>query len=430
MVAKITTPHSISRALNYNEQKVQKGIAAFLFAGNYLHNAEELNFYLKLQRFERLIEQNSAKTNSLHISLNFHPSEIISKEKLTQIAEDYMNKIGFGEQPFLVYQHFDAGHPHLHIVTTNIKENGKRIDTYNIGKNESQRAIKEIELKHGLIKAAGRNADKIESVETVSVQKARYGLAETRRSISNVLALVVNQYKFTSLPELNAVLKLYNVVADRGSEESRTYKNRGLHYRLLDEHGNKIGVPVKASSIYFRPTLQYLEEKFVQNESLRLPLQPKLKMAVDWALSKKPTSITEFVFQLRKENVMAVIRENEGGFIYGITFIDLRNKVVLNGSDLGKAYSAKTIRERIAINAGEEQKPVANLLAKKDNGNSSLLINKEAPMETKEAQDQKQASARATKENLFEHLMNKEKNDLRIPFDFTRKKKKRKKPKL
>lgn len=430
MVAKITTPLSINRALNYNEQKVQKGKAECLFAGNFLQQPNELNFYQKLERFQKLIEQNSAKTNTLHVSLNFHPSENFSKEKLVQIAEAYMKGIGFGEQPFLVYQHLDAGHPHLHIVTTNIKENGKRIDTYNIGRNQSQKARKEIEIAYGLMKAEGKNICASENPEAARVQRVKYGLAETKRSIANVLGLVVNQYKFTSLPELNAVLKLYNVVADRGSEESRTYKNRGLCYRLLDKHGNKIGVPVKASSIYFKPTLKFLEEKFVQNESLRIPLQSKLKMAVDWVLSKKPKDITDFVFQLKKENVMAVIRENENGFIYGITFIDLRNKVVFNGSDLGKIYSAKAIRERIAVNANQEQKSVVNLLAKKESGDSAILINKVQSQDAKEAQDQKQSSARAGKENLLELLMNKEKNDLRIPFDFTRKKKKRRKPKL
>src|SRR5215831_14380460 len=157
MVAKITTPHSIKRALNYNEQKVQKGKAELLFAGNYLQTREELNFYSKLERFEKLIEKNSAKTNTLHISLNFDPSEKLSKEKLVGIANLYMSKIGFGNQPYLVYEHRDAGHPHIHIVTTSIQENGKRINTYNIGKNQSEKARKEIEVEFGLVNAASRD---------------------------------------------------------------------------------------------------------------------------------------------------------------------------------------------------------------------------------------------------------------------------------
>src|SRR6478752_8955562 len=151
MVARITSPHSIQRALNYNEQKVKNGQAELLHAANYLKDTEQLNFYDKLQRFKDLIILNErAKTNTLHISLNFHNSDMLSKEKITEIAVEYMDKIGFGEQPFLIYQHFDAGHPHLHIVTTNIQANGKRIDTFNIGRNQSEKARKEIEQKFRL----------------------------------------------------------------------------------------------------------------------------------------------------------------------------------------------------------------------------------------------------------------------------------------
>jgi hypothetical protein len=429
MVAKITTPISINRALNYNEQKVQKGTAQCLFAGNFLHRADELNFYQKLAWFQKLIEQNTSKTNTLHISLNFHVSENFSKEKFIEMAETYMRKIGFGEQPFLVYQHFDAGHPHLHIVTTNIKENGSRIDTYNIGKNQSQKARKEIEAAYGLTKADKKCNEQKDKVEAIPVQKIRYGSAETKRSISNVLGHVINQYKYASIAELNAVLKLYNVVADRGSEESRTYKNRGLHYRLLDEKGNKIGVPIKASSIYLKPTLKYLEEKFTQNESLRSPYKARLKTAIDWSLSKKPASLHEFVSALKKENITAVIRQNEEGFMYGITFIDHRNKTVFNGSALGKNYSAARIKERIAGGAAE-QKPLVNLLSKKETNASLLLKAKEPSRQENEALEQKEKGADLTKDNLLQLLMNKEKMGPGIPYDFIKKKKKRKKPKL
>jgi hypothetical protein len=429
MVTKITTPFSINRVLNYNEQKVHKGKAQCLFAGNFLQNVNELNFYQKLERFQKLAEQNSSKTNTLHISLNFHPSENLSKEKLIQIAECYMGKIGFGEQPFLVYQHFDAAHPHLHIVTTNIKENGIRIDTYNIGKNQSQKARKEIEISYGLIRAEGQLKENKEIVEAVNVQRVKYGLAETKRSIANVLSHVLNQYKFTSLPELNAVLKLYNVAADQGGKESRTFKNHGLHYRLLDEKGNKIGVPIKASSIYFKPTLKYLEEKFTQNESLRLPYKSKLKTAIDWTLSKRPANMVDFVFELKKEKITTAIRQNEQGFMYGITFIDHRNKVVFNGSDLGKQYSAAGIQERILKRSSEAKVAKPNLLEKPIN---SVSHTREISQfkETKQDPDQKQSSQRSTKNNLLELLTGKERNDYRIPFDFIKKKKKRRKPKL
>ena len=154
MVTKITTTNSIAAALNYNEKKVQKGNAVCLQAINYLPEAKNMNFYQKLHGFERRNSLNErATTNTLHVSLNFDPSEKHSNEKLVLIANQYMQKIGFGEQPFLVYKHEDAGHPHIHIVSTTIKNDGSRINTHNIGRNQSEKARKEIEQAYGLVRA-------------------------------------------------------------------------------------------------------------------------------------------------------------------------------------------------------------------------------------------------------------------------------------
>src|SRR5438309_7591536 len=157
MVATIKTPTSIVRGHNYNEQKLHKGVAECIYAGNFLREANELNFYQKMARFDQLISLNGAKTNSLHISLNFDPSDKPGKDKLVEIAALYMEQIGFSDQPYLVYQHHDAGHPHLHIVTTTIKNDGSRIDTFNIGRNQSEKVRKEIELRYNLVVAAGKN---------------------------------------------------------------------------------------------------------------------------------------------------------------------------------------------------------------------------------------------------------------------------------
>ena len=195
--------------------------------------------------------------------------------------------------------------------------------------------------------------------------KIKYGVTETKRGISNVLAFVLQQYLFTSIIELNAILKLYNVLADRGSAKSRTYRYGGLNYRLLNESGNKTGVPIKASSIYFKPTLKYLQARFQENESLRLAFKPRLKTAIDWVLSKKPMNMEDFVFQLKKENVAAIIDPNETDFQFGITFIDHRTKVVFEGIDIGTQYTVRAIKEKISSQEKEEKHSFRNLLEKR-----------------------------------------------------------------
>ena len=349
MVAKITIPKSIEAALNYNEKKVQKGAAECLHAANYLSEAKNMNFYQKLNVFEMLNNLNSrATTKTIHISLNFDPSEKLSNDKLIEVANVYMEKIGFGEQPFLVYKHEDAGHPHIHIVSTTIKDDGSRINTHNIGRNQSEKARKEIEQMYGLVKAERQQQLMKPGIKPVDAQKAVYGKSETKRSISNVVGAVFSQYKFTSLPEFNAALKQFNVVADRGKEEGRIYRNRGLVYHILDSDGNKVGVPIKASSIACKPILDNLEKKFIANEAAKEPLKQRTKNIIDECLQSSPGSIKNLVTTLNQKNIYTVLRQNAEGRLYGITFVDNQNKVVFNGSDLGKGYSAAALQSKLA----------------------------------------------------------------------------------
>jgi len=347
MVAIIHTANSFHTALNYNEQKVKQQKAKCIMAVNYPKDADQLNFYQKLNRLTKQASLNdNTKRNSLHISLNFDPSEKLEREKMEAITEHYMNKIGFGKQPYLVYEHHDAGHPHLHIVTTNIQRDGKRISLHNIGRNESTKARKEIEIKYKLVKADDKKLKQTQNIQPVLLTKIQYGKSETKRSISNLLRSVIDQYKYTSLAELNAVLKLYNVMADRGEEDSRIFKKHGLLYRVLDEKGNKIGVPIKASSIPDKPTLFNLEKKFSENKIRREADKKHLKNTIDWIMIKPLKSLEQFKEALQKEKISVVIRQNEEGIIYGLTYIDHHTKSVFNGSDIGKAYAAKMMAEK------------------------------------------------------------------------------------
>lgn len=350
MVAVIHQSKSLKNVLNYNEQKLKQGKATCLTAANYPKSVDKLNFYQKLNRLTHQAELNErTKVNAVHISLNFDTTEKIPESMLKKIADSYMGKIGFGKQPYLVYQHKDAGHEHLHIVTTNIKADGKRIELHNLGRNQSEKARKEIEIDFDLVRADSKKLEQAYQVKPVNVQKVVYGKSDTRRAITNVLDGVLNKYRYTSLPELNAVLKQYNVAADRGTDDSRTFQKGGLVYRVLDEAGNKTGVPIKASLIYNNPGLKYLEEKFIENEHLRTPHKRHVKNAIDWILTsnKEELSLQKLGEALKKESVDMVLRENKEGIIYGITYIDHKNRVVFNGSDLGKAYSAKGLLERL-----------------------------------------------------------------------------------
>ena len=178
----------------------------------------------------------------------------------------------------------------------------------------------------------------------------RYGKIYTKRAIGNVLAEVLANFKFTSLPELNAVLNLYNVHAERGEEGSRLYRFNGLQYRVLDADGETVGTPIKASLFHDRPTLKNLEKLFVKNDVARQQYKKRLQTSISFMLkSKRPKSLQELKALLHREGIRLIPRLNKDGIIYGITYVDLKTKCVFNGSALGKQFSAKALLESIHL---------------------------------------------------------------------------------
>lgn len=348
MVAIIKTGHSIHNIFNYNENKVKQGVAVCIGEGNYPLDVDKMNGTMKLNRFlKQLALNDNVKRNSVHISLNFDSSEInLPKEKLIEITNTYMEKIGFGQQPYLVYQHHDAGHPHIHIVSIKVRADGCRIDMQNIGRNQSETARKEIEKSFALVVAEkGLKKQPLELLPIYS-SKIHYGQIQSKKAIANVLDAVLASYKYASLPELNAVLNQYNVYADRGSENSRIFKANGLVYRILDQNGKPIGVPIKASDFHNKPTLKFLEEKFIANKNKSITHSKRVKNLVDLALLNQKLTLPELSKTLEKKGIVIVSRTNSEGLVYGITYVDHTTKCVFNGSSLGKEYSAKAIQER------------------------------------------------------------------------------------
>lgn len=338
-------------ALQYNENKVMEGKADLIMASGFAGNIDRMNFNQKLRRFENLLMLNpKVKTNTLHISLNFHSAEKLRDYKLQQIALTYMDRIGFGDQPFLVYRHNDAGHDHIHIVTTNVQADGERIDLHNIGANQSEKARKEIEIEFDLVKAESNRLKLGAGIGPVEVKKVIYGKVPTKRAVANTVNAIIGSYKFTSVAELNAVLKQFNVVADRGAEDTLMFQKKGLVYSLLDEKGNKVGVPIKSSSLHSKPTLPFLEKQFVKHAESRLQYKPQIKKSIDKILATKPRNQEAFIKAMAMAGINAAFRIGTNGQAFGITYVDNWHKTVFNGSDLGKAYSAKAVLANLETN--------------------------------------------------------------------------------
>ncbi len=207
MVARINATAKFSAVLQYNEKKVAQNQAQLIHAKGFLQDKTRMTLYEKTDRFLRLHDLNHrSQVNTLHISLNFNPTENLSDQQMTAIADRYMQGIGLENQPYLVYRHDDASHPHLHIVSSLIKPDGKRIRTEKMGKNLSEPPRKAIEKEFNLL-LADQKSQRIHPAD--QLQKVRYGDGTSaKEAVQNVFEIVYRDYLFTSLAEYNILPRI------------------------------------------------------------------------------------------------------------------------------------------------------------------------------------------------------------------------------
>ena len=343
MVAKINYGSSLFGALAYNGEKVNEGVAKILETNKVFSPADGTHdISACMQDFMAYMPSHVlTKKPVIHISLNPHPDDSLTDEQFSAIAWEYIEKMGYANQPFIVYKHEDIDRHHLHIVTLAVDERGKKI---NDGNNfyTSTRILKELEQKYGLIPAQMRKEK-----EVFRLQKVCYGDGENlKKQLVSVIRPAAKFYHCPSFKEYRALLSTYNICVEEVKGEMYGKPYNGLVYFATDDKGKKVGNPFKASLFGKAVGYEALQKNFkASKEKLKEKyLAPKTKEVVAGALRRSATK-EDFRTNLHHKGIDVLFRENEQGRLYGITFIDQNNGCVVNGSRLGKELSANAVAE-------------------------------------------------------------------------------------
>ena len=346
MVAKISTGGNMFGALAYNQNKVDSEEAKVLFSNRMLLS-EDGNFSIGecMRSFEmQMPVQLSTKKPILHISINPHPEDVLSDSQLSDIAREYMRKLGYGDQPYLVYKHEDIDRHHLHIVTVNVDENGKRLNRDFLYRR-SDRIRRELEQKYGLHPAERKN-QRLDN----PLRKVAASAGDVKKQVGNTVKALNGQYRFQTMGEYRALLSLYNMTVEeaRGNVRGREY--HGLVYSVTDDKGNKVGNPFKSSLFGKSAGYEAVQKKFVRSKS-EIKDRKLADMTKRTVLSVLQGTYDKdkFVSQLKEKGIDTVLRYTEEGRIYGATFIDHRTGCVLNGSRMGKELSANALQEHFTL---------------------------------------------------------------------------------
>ena len=336
MIAKISATENLGGALGYNFKKVEKGEANILLAAE-LYQSKEGRYTMEdvLADMEALIPKNCrTKKTVFHCSLNPHPDEKLSDERLTQIAKEYMEALGYGNQPYIVFKHNDIAREHIHIVSLRVDSKGRKIND-KFEKRRSKKITDALERKYNLIPSS-----KVTDKAMKEMSKVDIGKGNIKEQVASVVRMVLGHYRFCSLGELNAILSAYNLAVEEIKTEFRGKKYDGLVYVPTDDKGGKISTPINASDIGRGVGYTAVQNRMQKSKQNVKPLIPSVRNKVLQTMRTSPKTEEELRQRLEEQGLRAVIRKNESGRIYGITFIDDKAGIALNGSRLGKGYAA------------------------------------------------------------------------------------------
>ena len=336
MIAKISSTENLGGALDYNFKKVEKGEASILLAAE-LYQSNDGNYTMEdvLADMQALIPKKCrTKKTVFHCSLNPHPDEKLSDETLMQITKEYMEALGYGKQPYIVFKHNDIAREHIHIVSLRVDSEGKKIND-KFEKRRSKQITDTLERKYNLIPSS-KVSGKVET-ETPKVDIDRGNIKE---QVASVIRMVLKHYKFCSLGELNAILNKYNLAVEEVKTEFRGKKYDGLVYVPTDDKGDKVSSPIHASDIGRGVGYTAVQNRMQKSKQAIKPLISIIRYRVLQTMRTSPKTEEELRQRLEEQGLRMFIRKNESGRIYGITFIDDKEGIALNGSRLGKGYAA------------------------------------------------------------------------------------------
>ena len=345
MVANIRSGSSPGGALRYNKEKVDKDEAEVLLWQKMLEPYDKcgrLDIDACMESFMPYLEANRRTTNTVfHASLNPSPEDRLTDEQLREIAQEYMERMGYGNQPYIVFKHKDIDRQHLHIVSLRIDEKGRKFP-HDFEAKRSMEILRDLERKYNLhpsVKGQGLT-------DREGLRKVNYSEGNVKQQISSVARSCLRNYKCSSYGEFRTLLELLNVSVEErtGTVDGRDYA--GVIYGAMTDDGYGIGTPFKSSRIGRDVGYKALQKYYERSKSALKQdgSLDQLRQTVRDAMSPHNTR-DEFRQLLKAENIDAIFRINPVGRIYGVTFIDHNEGIVANGSVLGKEFSANVFNE-------------------------------------------------------------------------------------
>lgn len=339
MVIKITKSTKIEAVVGYNMEKVAKQEAVLLDSCKIPLRFDDDGIPYKqemVDAFDDRRQFNGRVRNPVtHISLNPDPKDICTDDLLSKMAHELLDGLGYGEQPCLIFKHTDIERHHVHIVVSNIDDQGHKIgDSHE--RYRANRIRKGMEEKYRLHKAEESGRKQSENLE-----KTHVGKQDIVRQIAGVCSRALSDYRFTGVGEFRTFLEECGVKMNIIDTED----GKGISYAVADEDNVQRTPWVPASEIgrefMFADMERRLEQSRVQakeycrRQGLRKLMEGHLTAQSLEELNKNAAAV----------GMSYVFRFTPDGKPYGCTVIDHKKQVVFNASQVHRSLSAQAWRK-------------------------------------------------------------------------------------
>lgn len=302
MVAKILSSSSSFNGVSYNTNKAQKDLGELMMVKNfgYLQNAtaimpEEYKNYLKA-----FVATNTrVKDKQFHAVISCEGKEF-DKNKLTRIAEAWLDEMGYANNPFLIVYHNDTNNNHVHIVSARINSDGKKIND-SFEKKRSMTALQKI-MQTDVKQIVDQDIDKALNFNISSLAQYKLILEKKGYVVSENGDLFILR-KFDDIQVTIPIDRIIEHISLYNKNEKRVTQLRAIFEKYKGVHNPEI-------KILYKPTT---------NRSLKIPIGYTSDLAI---------------FLKDKFGLDIIFHGKEGKAPYGYTIIDNSNRNVFKGGEI------------------------------------------------------------------------------------------------
>jgi len=358
MIAKISTGVNTFGMVAYNHKKTipdkNGNIEGILIGTNSIKNDSFDTIVETIQDYNNL--NTNVEKRNIHISLNFHKDDIIDNDRMFEIANDYMDQIGYKDQPFAVYRHFDKEHPHVHIVSSQINSERKKINDSHIF-YRSQAITRELEHKYGITKALDKN----QIFTKKDIHTAIHDHLENgKHSLTAILKRVLHDVMETKpATEIDFEKKLEEYQVKRIIATDKDNNIKGHFFDLYniaslpEEHPNaKLSKGIKGIDLDVTYSYNAIQTQIELNNKDRIllhkPVMGRAYSVINLILNNQnaqsnnggnnKTKLSDFIIDLRKKGIDLIVKRSQTGenpnTIYGLLFKEIKSNHVYSASEI------------------------------------------------------------------------------------------------